>query len=133
MDTEFEIVFAHLKEILQKFSGPFTVNPDTNTKYGLYAQIGQATLKIWGGKMKKPAMPVAWVEIGKGYVNYHLMGVYGNTKLLDGLSKELKARMQGKTCFNFKKVDENIFLELDSLTARSIDSFKKSGFISVVG
>ncbi len=133
MPNEFEIVFKSLKEILQKYSGPFTVKPDTNTKYGLYAQIGPATLKIWGGKMKKPAMPVAWVEIGKGYVSYHLMGVYGNTKLLDGLSKELKARMQGKTCFNFKKVDENIFPELDSLTARSIDSFKKSGFISVVG
>ncbi len=131
MDTEFEIIFAHLKEILQKYSGTFTVKPDTNTKYGLYAQIGPATLKIWGGKMRKPAMPVACVEIGKGYVSYHLMGVYGNTKLLDELSKELKARMQGKTCFNFKKVDENIFLELDSLTARSIDSFKKSGFISV--
>jgi hypothetical protein len=131
MPNEFEIVFNSLKKILQKYSGPFTVKPDTNTKYGLYAQIGPATLKIWGGKMKKPAMAVAWVEIGKAYVSYHLMGIYGNTKLLDGLSKELKARMQGKTCFNFKKVDENIFGELDSLTARSIDSFKKSGFISV--
>lgn len=131
MPNEFEIVFKSLKEILQKYSGPFIVKPDTNTKYGLYAQIGPATLKIWGGKMKRPAMPVAWIEIGKAYVSYHLMGVYGNTKLLDGLSKELKACIQGKTCFNFKEVDENVFPELDSLTARSIDAFKKSGFISV--
>ena len=130
MATEFDIVFARLKEILQKYSGPFTVKPDTDTKYGLYAQIGPATLKIWGGKMKKPIMPVAWIEIGKAYVSYHLMGVYGNTKLLEGMSKELKARMQGKTCFNFKKVDEKIFEELDSLTARSIDTFRKGGFIA---
>jgi len=131
MTTGFDIVFARLKEILQKYSGPFTVKPDTNTKYGLYAQIGPATLKIWGGKMKKPAMPVAWIETGKAYVSYHLMGVYGNTALLKGLSKELKARMQGKTCFNFKKVDEKIFMELDSLTSRSIEDFRKSGFITV--
>jgi hypothetical protein len=130
MATEFDIVFARLKEILQKYSGAFTVKPDTDTKYCLYAAIGPATLKMWGGKMKKPAMPVAWVEIGKAYVSYHLMGIYGNTKLLERLSKELKARMQGKTCFNFKKVDENIFQELDLLTALSIDSFKKAGFIS---
>lgn len=130
MAAEFDIVFARLKEILQKYSGPFTVKPDTNTKYGLYAAIGPATLKIWGGKMKKPAIPVAWIEIGKAYVSYHLMGVYGNTKLLEGMSKELKARMQGKTCFNFKKLDEKIFPELDSLTARSIDVFRKAGFIA---
>lgn len=130
MATEFDIVFARLKEILQKYSGSFTVKPDTTTKYGLYAPIGPATLKIWGGKMKKPAMPVAWIETGKAYVSYHLMGVYGNTKLLDGMSKELKARMQGKTCFNFKKLDEKVFQELDLLTGRSIDAFRKSGFIA---
>ena len=130
MAAEFDIVFARLKEILQKYSGSFTVKPDTATKYGLYAAIGPATLKIWGGKMKKPAMPVAWIETGKAYVSYHLMGVYENTKLLEGLSKELKARMQGKTCFNFKKIDEKIFRELDSLTAGSIDAFRRSGFIT---
>ena len=131
MANEFDTVFTRLKEILQKYAGPFTVKPDTNTKYGLYAPIGPATLKIWGGKMKKPAMPVAWIETGKAYVSYHLMGMYGNTKLLEAMSKELKARMQGKTCFNFKKIDEKIFPELDSLTARSIDTFRKAGFISV--
>ena len=130
MSADFDIVFAHLKEILQKYAAPFTVKPDTDTKFGLYAQIGPATLKMWGGKMKKPAMPVAWVEIGKAYVSFHLMGVYGNTALLKDMSKELKARMQGKTCFNFKKIDENIFRELDLLTSRSIDTFKKSGFIT---
>jgi hypothetical protein len=130
MAAEFDIVFARLKEILQKYSGPFTVKPDTTTKYGLYAAIGPSTLKMWGGKMKKPAMPVAWIETGKAYVSYHLMGIYGNTKLLEGLSKELKARMQGKTCFNFKKIDEKVFLELDSLTGRSIDAFRKAGFIT---
>lgn len=130
MAAEFDIVFARLKEILQKYSRPFTVKPDTNTKYGLYAGIGPATLKIWGGKMKKPVMPVAWIETGKAYVSYHLMGLYGNTKLLEGLSKELKARMQGKTCFNFKKPDEKLFQELDLLTARSIEAFRKAGFIA---
>jgi hypothetical protein len=35
----------------------------------------------------------------------HLMGVYGNAQLLEGMSKDLKARMQGKTCFNFKTIN----------------------------
>src|ERR1041385_6692425 len=129
MEHEFDHVFIRLKEMLQKYAGAFTVKPDLNDKYGLYAKVGPATLKAWGGKMKKPVMPVAWVEIGKSYVSYHLMGVYGNPKLSGSISKELKTRMQGKSCFNFKKIDEKIFAELDHLTAKSIEDFRKAGFI----
>src|SRR5258705_8084698 len=81
MENKFDNVFIRLKEMLQKYSGAFTVKPDLNDKYGLYAKVGPATLKVWGGKMKTPVMPIAWVEIGKAYVSYHLMGIYMNAKL----------------------------------------------------
>ncbi|MFI5133800.1 MAG: hypothetical protein ACHQEB_05660 [Chitinophagales bacterium] len=129
MSTEFKTIFIRLKEIIQKYSGGFSVKPDTADHYGLQARIGPATLKIWGGKMKKPVMPIAWVQIGKAYVSYHLMGIYMNAALQKTISKELKSRMQGKTCFNFKKIDEALFKELDQLTAESISSFRKAGFI----
>ena len=80
--------------------------------------------------MKKATISVAWVEIGKAYVSYHLLGLYGNTALLEGMSKELQARMQGKTCFNFKKNDEALFKELERLTARVLTSFKKAGYVA---
>ena len=79
--------------------------------------------------MKRPIMPVAWVSIGKSYVSYHLMGIYANQKLQKSLSKALKARMQGKTCFNFKSSDNELFKELEQVTARSIEDFRKAGFI----
>lgn len=91
--------------------------------------VGPATLQAWGGEMKKPVMPVAWVEIGKAYVSFHLMGMYGNTTLYNSMSKELKSRMQGKTCFNFKNIDEKLFRELEQLTSQSIASFRKTGFV----
>ncbi len=58
------------------------------------------------------------------------MGVYGNVKLLDGMSKELKARMQGKTRFNFKSHDDALFKDLEQLTTRAVAAFKKAGFIA---
>ena len=64
----------------------------------------------------------------KAYVSYHLMGVYMNTRLLDGLSEQLRARMQGKTCFNFKSLDEVLFRELDDVTGRSIAGFRTEGY-----
>ena len=89
------------------------------------------TTTVWISWPKKSAMmPVAWVEIGKGYVSFHLMGVYGCPKLLDGHSKELLARMQGKSCFNFKTVNEPLFAELARLTSASLNGMRKAGFIS---
>ena len=45
-----------------------------------------------------------------------------------GMTKDLKARMQGKTCVNFTVADPTLLTELDSLTAASITAFKKAGF-----
>lgn len=40
----------------------------------------------------------AATRVGKRYVSYYLMGVYGAPKLLDSISPELRRRMQGKSC-----------------------------------
>ena len=62
-------------------------------------------------------------RIGKRYVSYHLMAVYVFPELLDGISPELKKRMQGKSCFNFTHVDEKLFMELEQLTERGYERF----------
>jgi hypothetical protein len=40
--------------------------------------------------------------------------------LLGNISPELKQRMQGKSCFNFKTIDERLLTELAELTAQSV-------------
>lgn len=130
MSTEFQSVFARLRDVLKAHAGSFTVGHDTASYYSLEAPAGPATLRAWGGKMKRRVIPIAWVQIGRAYVSYHLMGVYGNPKLLDGCSNELKTRMQGKSCFNFKTVDEPVFKELERLTTDSLTGMRKAGFIS---
>lgn len=120
MTPEFQPVFSRLREILKKHSAGLTETDDTFDRYCLQGGLHP--------KHKRP-MPIAWVEFGKGYVSYHLMPVYGNPKLLDGVSKKLRARMQGKSCFNFKVVDEALFAELEQLTAESFAAFRKAGFM----
>lgn len=58
------------------------------------------------------------VTTKKSYVAYHLIPLYDAPALADGLSETLGKRRQGKTCFNFKAVDEGLFAELAELTAR---------------
>jgi hypothetical protein len=129
MSPEFEAIFARLQAILQKHAGTFSVKDDTPGSYFLEGIPGAATLRAWGGKVKRPTIPVAWVQVGKAYVSFHLMGIDGNPGLRDGISTELRARMQGKTCFNFKSSDEALFRELEGLTARGLAALRKAGFV----
>ena len=120
MPTEFEPVFVRLRSILQKHTGTLSVKHDTFTAYCLEGGIHPT---------HKTAFPIAWVEIGKAYVSYHFMPVYANPKLLDGVSAKLKARMQGKSCFNFKTCDEDLFTELEQLTVKGFAAFKNAPFM----
>jgi hypothetical protein len=130
MPTEFESIFVRLREILRLYSGALSVTEDSPSRFCLEGSVGPAALRAWGGKAKGPMICVAWVQIGEAYVSYHLMGIYGNTRLLNSMSEELKARMQGKTCFNFKSHDEALFKELEQLTVQTFAAFKKAGFIA---
>ena len=69
------------------------------------------------------------VGMRKGYVSYYLFPVYCKPQLLEGMSPELKKRMHGKSCFNFKTVDEALFAELDELTQKGYDDFVADGII----
>ncbi|MGI9204160.1 MAG: hypothetical protein ACR2Q3_09125 [Woeseiaceae bacterium] len=69
------------------------------------------------------------VQIRKNYVSYHLMPVYVNPDLLEDISPELRKRMQGKSCFNFKVVDEKLFAELSDLTEQGLNDYISRGFI----
>jgi len=56
------------------------------------------------------------VAAQKNYVSFHLFPVYMFPDLLDGISEGLRARMQGKSCFNFRAPDTELFRELAALT-----------------
>lgn len=117
---DFQAVFAALRGILQRHSGRLSVTDDSATRFCLTGGLHP--------KHREP-MPIAWVEIGKTYVSFHHMGLYARPAILSGMSKELKARMQGKSCFNFKSVDRSLFTELENLTKRGFDAFRSAGYM----
>ena len=61
----------------------------------------------------------------KNYVSFYLMPVYMYPDLLQDISPGLKKRMQGKSCFNFKKLEPALFDELATLTHKSAEKFKQ--------
>ena len=83
------------------------VTADSNDNYCLNAGYDEK---------RKAHIYFGGIQIKKNYVSFHLMPVYVNPTLLRGLSLELKKRMQGKSCFNFKVIEKKLITELSMLT-----------------
>ena len=67
------------------------------------------------------------IDITSNYVSAHLMPVYVHPELLADISSELKKRMQGKSCFNFRTVQPDLFDEYAKLVATGFERFKRDG------
>ena len=119
MANEFKEAFEALRAIMKKHEARMVVVTDSPTEYYVNTPLIM--------KNKQP-MFFGAVRIGKAYVSYHLMPVYCCRTLLDSMSPGLKARMQGKSCFNFKRPDAELFAELDVLTENGIAAFEKAGY-----
>ena len=111
---EFERVFNELKSIFKPYAKKMDVASDSDSYYLLNTRY-----------LMKNKQPLCFggVRLGKSYVSFYLMSVYACPDLLQTMSPELKKRMQGKSCFNFKEVDKKLFSELKTLTKAGAAKF----------
>jgi hypothetical protein len=118
--SQFQTIFNSLKAVMNKYEKHLKVSSDKKDKYNLNAGYSEKYKRdiYFGG-----------VEIKKNYVSFHLMPVYINPKLLNGISPEIKKRMHGKSCFNFKMIDPAQIEELVHLTKKGFDFYKKKGML----
>jgi hypothetical protein len=115
--TDFILVFEKLKAILKPYAKNLTITADTSTAYSLDSAYSE--------KHKK-AIFFGAAQIKKNYVSFYLMPVYMFPELLKGISPELKKHMQGKSCFNFKKIEPDPFKELKQLTHLSVERAREA-------
>lgn len=111
-------VFDRLRAILEPYLGDLVVSID---------QPGNLYLDTTDVASNGRPRAFGGVQTKKNYVSYHLMPVYENPNLLRDISPKLRARMQGKSCFNFKAVDEDLFAQLADLTQRGYSDFQEQG------
>lgn len=108
--------FDQLKKVLVKFEKHLSVLHNKPDNY--YLNTPDTVNK------KKPEFFDA-VQVKKSYVSFHLMPVYYYPELLDEISDELKSKMQGKSCFNFKEIDKSLLSELKSLTKSAFEKYRE--------
>ena len=113
---DFPVVFEKLKSILKPYAETLTVKADSKDTYyldGPYTEMWKKELFFGSAQIKK------------NYVSFYLMPVYMYPDLLKGISPDLKKHMQGKSCFNFKKVEPELLQELTELTENGYARFKQ--------
>jgi hypothetical protein len=118
--TDFSSTFDELKKILTKYEKFLKVTANSASAYNLNAGYSEKYKQeiFFGG-----------VQIKKNYVSFYIMPVYINPELLKDISPELKKRMQGKSCFNFNKTDEQVIKELGSLADKGFQYYKKNNML----
>jgi hypothetical protein len=120
MPTDFPGAFAALRRILQKQVTGMIVQTDTPGEFTLVTPaIGPSRKPLWFGAVMSK----------KSAVTYHLMPLYYNPALQAAIAPELRARMQGKTCFNFQRPDAALFAGLDELTRLGREHWERAGFL----
>lgn len=110
MSNDFTPVFDALRDLMLKHAGDLVVARDTP---------GDLVIRMPELDAKGQPGWFGTVTTKKSYVAFHLMPLYTDPSLADALSPELTRRRQGKTCFNFKKLEPDLFAQLDALTARA--------------
>jgi hypothetical protein len=122
-NDDFQATFKQLRAILKPYAAKLQVVHDTDTNYYLDTHLVMKN---------KYRLCFGAVRMGKAYVSFHLMPVYASSELQKSISPELKKRMQGKSCFNFKTPDEKLFKELGKLTKAGFEKFYDAEFLQKI-
>jgi hypothetical protein len=118
--ADFEAVFSALRGLLEPYQSTLALKA---------AKPGYCYLESRTPTYRNRPMFFAGVRTGKNYVSYYLMSVYACPEQLKAMSPALKKRMQGKACFNFTAVDQELLGELARLTEAGYQKFKSMEYL----
>ena len=71
----------------------------------------------------------AAVMAGKAYVSDPLFPPYASPEMGRMVSSNLKQRMPGKSCCNFRTLNEALFAELSGLTRAGVEKYRAKNWL----
>jgi hypothetical protein len=67
--------------------------------------------------------------INKSYVSLHYMPIYAEPETIKNLKPELLAKLNGKSCFNFKKLDSTLLVQIEETLSRGFAEYQNRGWV----
>jgi len=113
-------VFAALRQILKPYENQFAVKTD---------KPGHCYFETRATSFNRRRLFFAGAKIKKNYVSFYLTPLYMFPDLLNRVSPGMKKLMQGQSCFNFTKMDQDCFDELHQLTQSAFQRLKSEAIL----
>jgi hypothetical protein len=118
-------VFTALKPVFSKVAKRLVLKTDSPTEYTFVTKSPSPFPQHKGHPLEFGSL-----RVGKSYVSVHLMPLYMSPVLNESISPELRKRMQGKTCFNFKgDPDPELVEELKRLADEGLKQWAEKSWI----
>ena len=117
-------MFTALRDVFAGVLPKLNALKDNEKEYTLHTKVPSPFKQHKGAPIF-----FASVRKGKAYASFHLFPLYMNPELTATISPQLRKRMQGLTCFNFKaQPDPALLLELKKLTKAGLKNFQQRGW-----
>ena len=117
---DFDALFAELRPLIDRHGSALAVVRDEPGDFQVQTtKPGPSGTHMWFGA----------VQTRERHVSVHVMPVYSHPGVMEGVSDELRARMQGKSCFNFTPdtATPELLEELAQVVDRGLERYRADG------
>lgn len=117
---DLDALFAELRPLIDRHASALAVVRDEPGDFQVETRkAGPSGTHMWFGA----------VQTRKSYVSVHVMPVYSHPAVMEGVSDELRARMQGRSCFNFtpQSATPALLEELSQVIDRGLERYRADG------
>ena len=120
-----EQIFNKIKKALQKQVPPMVVAKDSQDTFEL---IGNKPVPYGSKKEIVPGMYFSSVVARKDMISFYFFPLYAEENFRELIPTMIHS-LKGKTCFNFKKVEQVNEKELNALLKKGVQAWKENGYM----
>ncbi|RMB56156.1 hypothetical protein EAX61_15410 [Dokdonia sinensis] len=113
-----------LRAILKKHLGPLKLRKDDSSGMEV-----SGTIPTMQGKQKVDGFYFASVIPKPKDTRLYFFPIYTDAEAFNDIAPELRKCLKGKSCFHFKKVDDNLKNSITDMIARGIKRYQNKGLL----
>lgn len=124
MKTEPKEIAETLKKILTASTPPLKIRINTDTNFEV-----AGTKEVMQGKQKVDGIYFASIVPKPKDVRLYFFPIYTHPSAFENISGNLRKNLKGKSCFHFKKLDEELEKEIKKMVEKGVTLFQQDNLI----
>ena len=119
-------IFDILVQAMQTCTPPMVVTKNSDQGFEI---IGNKPVPYGHDKKIIPGMFFASAVPRKDMVSFYLFPLYGQEEIFSAMAPIAMKCLKGKTCFNFKKIEQVNKKEIEAMLKKGVAIWKKMGYM----